>query len=498
VSVAAADTSAVPAAAGAGTMVGRVGRNSAWLIAQPLVLNVLSVVSTAYIARKLGASDYGAFNLGFAQIALFSPLCNLGLRAVAVRAIAEDRPQAREIVGAAFALRILFTALAALLAAAWLAMPTYSLTTRVIGAAALLSMVFQSAGMVAVDLFQGFERAKLAAQPQLAGGLILTLLSVLALAAGLGLPGFVAAYVVGALIQMLLLHATARRHFFPVRPVLAWQRVRDLFRQARPFAVMSVLSAVTEVSVVDILILGALFPAAAVGAYAAAMALVSRLYMVPYGIADAMYPAVAHRYGQDRDEVEAAVRRYVLNLLLIVLPLALWLSLAAPAVLGILFGGQYAEGVAVLRLAAWLIPLMGFGYLVRECLNAVRRQGTVMRLSLVSGALLLLLYAALIPVLGPVGAAAAGLAHQLLMLPLWLRPFREAFRSPIPSRDLAALALALGAMALPFLPLAIGYSHAGAVFASAAGWAGYAAAVVFLRLVDLPAAVALVRRRLAR
>jgi PST family polysaccharide transporter len=465
-------------------MAGRVARNSLWLIAQPLLLNALSVVSTAYIARKLGASDYGAFNLGFAQIALFSPLCNLGLRAVAVRAIAEDRRNAREIVGAAFALRLLFTLLAAGLCVGWLSLPTYSLTTRVIGGAAVFSMAFQSAGMAAVDLFQGFERARLAAQPQMAGGLILTLLSVLALMFGLGLPGFVAAYVLGALIQALLLHWTARRFLFAVQPRLKWGRMRDLFRQARPFAVMSVLSSVTEGAVADLLILGALFHSSTVGAYAAAMGLVSRLFMVPFGIADAMYPAVAHGYAADRSEVERTVRRYLLNLALVTGPLALWLSLSAPTVLWILFGDQYAAGTDVLRAAAWLIPLAGANYLMRECLSAVRRQDVVVRLSVASAVTLLTLYAVMIPLFGPVGAALAALTRELAMFSLTVGPFRTAFRDPIPGRELARTAAALGVMALPFAPLTFGYSHLHVALASPLAWLLYGASLTVLRLAD--------------
>jgi O-antigen/teichoic acid export membrane protein len=472
------------AAAPRGDMVSRVAANSAWLICQPLLLNVISVLSTGYIARSLGAADYGAFNLGFAQIALFSPLGNLGLRAVAVRAIAEDREHAREIVGATFALRLLFTALAALLALLWLCLPTYSWTTRAIGLAAIGSMVFQSMGMVAVDLFQGFERARPAAQAQMLGGLLLTLLSVLALLAGLELPGFVGACVLGAFLQMALLHSAARRHFQAIRPCFDRQRIRALFHQLRPFMGLSLLSSLTDAPVVDVLILGALYPAGAVGAYAAANGLVGRLLMVPLGIGDALYPAVAHGHSRDSEEVRHAVRSYVSNLVLVTLPIALWLTFAAPTVLWILFGNQYDAGVPVLRLAGWLLPLTGFAYLVRECLSAIRRQDEALRLSLVSGGLVVALYAVLIPAFGLVGAAVAGIAREVVMLPLWLRALSRRFSNPVPWPRLGAVLIAAGAMAVPLLPLLLRYDHTYAVIGSALAWLAYAGAAVNLGLVD--------------
>lgn len=467
------------------SMARRVGGNSLWLIARPLLLNVLSIASNLYIVRELGAADYGAFNLGFAQVALFAPLCNLGLRAVAVRAIAEDRERGREIVGALFALRLVLTAIAVLLIAGWLALPTYSLTTRLIGAAAVCSMICTSLGGNAIDLFQGFERARLSAQPQLIGGVVLTLLSVLALLAGWGLPGFVAAYVLGALIQLLLLQWTARRALFAVHPVWNWPRMKQLAQQARPFAVLSMLSNVTDVPVIDVLILGAVLGDSAVGPYTAALGLVLRLLMIPHGIGDALYPAVAAHNRLDRTDVEATLRRCILNLALLTLPAAVCLTFTAPTVLGLLYGNEYLSASTALSLAGWLLPLMGVNYVMRECLSAVHRQGVVLQLTLVSCLLMVALYASLIPPFGIVGAVVAGLAREVLMLFLWARPFRREFGQPIPVGDLARTLPALGALALPILLVGTAHGAVGVVAASAVGGALYAAAVVALQLVHV-------------
>lgn len=405
----------------------RVATNSLWLAGQPLALNAISILSTAYIARKLGAADYGSFNVGFAQVALFAPLCNLGLRAVAVRAIAEDRERAQEVAQAVFALRILLTLGAVLLALAWLALPTYSPTTRLIGLAAVLSMVCTSLGFVAVDLCQGFERPRLSARVQIVGGLVLTLLSVAALLGGLGLAGFVAAYVVGAAIQTGLLFVTVARNFFRLRPAWKWERMRGLARQARPFAVNSLLSSVTDGPILDVLILGAFFAPSVVGPYAAAIGLVARLLIIPHGIGDALYPAVANAHRADRSGVGRLVGRSIRNLLLLAVPAALALTLLAPIPLRILFGEPYAAASDALRIAAWLLPLTGLSYVIRESLSAVHRQGTVVRMNLAGAGLLVALYAVLIPAFGPVGAASAGVIRELLMLPFWITVLRGEF-----------------------------------------------------------------------
>jgi O-antigen/teichoic acid export membrane protein len=479
-------------------MAHRVAWNSLWLMGQPLLLNVLSLVSTGYIARKLGAADYGAFNLGYAQIVLFQPLCHLGLRQVGVRALAENREKAPEIMRSLFALRLLFTGIAALLALGWLALPTYSVTTRLIGAAAVVTMIGSSLNAVILDLFQSFEKPGVAARSQLVGGVLLTLLSVLALMAGGGLAGFVAAYVLGTVIQLALLVGTARKHLFFPRPRWDRQRIGALLRETRPFALLSVLSPVTYADALDVMILGLVTSPLVVGPYTAALGLVNRLGAVPEGIVAAMYPAVANGYREQRDEVERTVWRYLFNLLLVTLPLALCLCFSAPTVLRVLFGKPYLTAVDALRIGAWFLPLWGINHLMRQCLSAVRHQDRVVRLTLVSGILLGSLYAVFIPTLGITGAALGTVLREVLMLGLWLRPFNAHFGRPPVTGDLGRLALALGIMAAPFALLLVCQNSFATITAALLSWACYLGAIRSLGLADPAAVLKPVRARLGR
>src|SRR4051794_29361338 len=98
----------------------RVAKNSFWLIAQPLLMNAISLLAIAYIARKLGKENYGRFVFAISFIGMFAPLTNLGLRLLTVRHIAtSDRKDLSEYLGKMtvlrFSLALLTAALAALL-----------------------------------------------------------------------------------------------------------------------------------------------------------------------------------------------------------------------------------------------------------------------------------------------------------------------------------------------------------------------------------------------
>jgi O-antigen/teichoic acid export membrane protein len=410
--------------------------------------------------------------------------------------MAENRDEAAQTARSFLALRLLLTTFSVLCALGWLTLPISDVRTRLIGLAAVFSMTCASLGSMAIDICTGYERPRVAAQAQLAGGLILTALSVIVLMLGWGLTGFVAAYVIGALVQAVLLIGAVRRQLFFPRPEWKWNRMRALLREARPFALLTLLHPITHAEAIDLIVLGFISSPVVVGSYAAAKGLISRLIMVPEGIITAMYPAVANGYRQNREDVERMVWRYVVNLLLVTAPLALCLCFSAPTVLRLLFGEQYLLGDNALRIAAWFLPLWGLNHIMRQCLTAIRQQNAVLRLTLLSGLVLCGLYAVLIPVFGITGAAAASVLREGLMLGLWLRLFSHHFGAPRLLRELGRLVCALGIMTLPFSLLLICQDAAITITAAALACACYIQALLMLKLADPVPCFTAIRTRL--
>ena len=138
----------------------RVVTNSFWLIAQPLVLNVASLVVVGYMARTLGQADYGKFVFAFAYVSMFAPLANMGLRAITVREIAKDREHADRFLGSILIVRLVLSVVATLLAALLIELLGYPIDTRMVVYLAASTIVFQAVSTTFYDAFQGFEMAK--------------------------------------------------------------------------------------------------------------------------------------------------------------------------------------------------------------------------------------------------------------------------------------------------------------------------------------------------
>lgn len=85
---------------------------ASFLIAQPLLLNALSIPATAYIIAKLGALDYGQWSIALTLIASTNILTNLGLRSSFIRSVARDPKIAPQAFGEQLGLRALLALVA--------------------------------------------------------------------------------------------------------------------------------------------------------------------------------------------------------------------------------------------------------------------------------------------------------------------------------------------------------------------------------------------------
>ncbi len=402
----------------------RIMVNAGWLGVQPLVLNVFGILSTAFIARRLGPAAYGRFNYGVAIVMTLGPITDLGLRALAVRRLARDPEHAAANVGILLTLRTILAVIAGIAMVSLAAVLTDNSGTAWVIRIAGASLIPAAIMTTLIDGLVAAERAKAVSVANMIGGLTLTIASVIAVALGGKEVALAASYALGPVVTASVLAREAVRTYG--RIVLRWTPTewRALTAEAFPFFRVGVLG--SALNRIDIVIVGRLFGDSQAGIYSAAVSLVDRILIIPDSVSTAMLPALAkmRRAGQSLGRQFGDL---VLGLQLIAWPLTLATIAAAPAILTLVFSAPYASAWPVLVMAILAFPLTAAGSLASEALLAADRERVITRGAFRSQLGALIVIYPLTLVAGPIGTRTAKILGGVGVLAYYYKAVREEF-----------------------------------------------------------------------
>jgi O-antigen/teichoic acid export membrane protein len=161
-----------------------------------------------------------------------------------------------------------------------------------------------------------------------------------------------------------------------------------------------------------------------VGLYSAGLRLVDLARTLPAAYSRALYPILAHLYGQRAEEFTEVAQQSLRHCLLMVAPLTIAMCGLSPVLITTFYGAKAAGGEMSLAILSWgLIPL-AIACMLAQSLFAAGRQAIDLRVNVIATVLSLSTNALLIPWLGAVGAAIASLVSVSVYAALqyfWVR-----------------------------------------------------------------------------
>jgi O-antigen/teichoic acid export membrane protein len=466
----------------------RVAFNTAVQIGARAVSLVLVLVAFGLVTRYLGVEGFGAYSLVVTFVALAVSIADIGLTQIGVRELAVREEAREELVGNLLALRVAVAGAAALVLVA--ISPVVPYEDRVqsglrIGAAAVFVLVL--AGLPGI-VFQATMRLHLAAVVELVGSASGLLFVLVVTQAELGFSALIAATVLAACVSTVIAFGLATR-LVRLRPRLAGPEVRRLLAASLPVALFSLLGILHfRIDTVLLSLLGSLDD---VGTYSAAYRFPEQVLFVPGLFIAAVYPLLAGYAARNDPRIGPTVSRSLAFLLLIAFPLAAATAVLAPDLVDLIAGAGFEDAVDPLRLLAFATVFMFANTLFSSLLIVYHEQRRLAWLIAVALLANVALNLVLIPLFGPMGAAAATVVTEGAsgaVLAVWaVRRGRLSLDlSPVPRIAAATLGMVVVLVASETAPLGV---------TAAAGVLAYCGLVYLLGVVrrsDL--ALLLVRR----
>jgi PST family polysaccharide transporter len=391
----------------------KAAQNFGWLVADRGIRLLVGVVVGSWVARYLGKQEFGLLNYSIALVAIFAALTPLGMDALVVREIIQDPKKGGRWIGTTLG----FRAIAAIMAMAFGFGMVTSLRPhepRAWGLVVVLGIGTLFQALESGELwFQAHMQMRRLVGPRVVLFLLVSTLKVAAVLRGAGVLWFcvLTAFeqVTSGVVTLILVKRSLGRGN-PI--VLEITRGLGVLRESWPLAV-SALSVIIYIKVAQ-LILSGLLGDAALGVYAAAIRLPEAASFIPMVLASSLLPSLMRSRGEGPEAYRNARMRFfrlnVFAALLICLPV----SLCAPMIIRLLFGSTYAEAGPVLAVYVWTLLFIFVGVARGQHLLNERQTQFPLWYSLLGLVVNILCCWALIPTYGPMGAALASVASQVV------------------------------------------------------------------------------------
>ncbi len=443
----------LPAPAPIGTRASRPGRGFTLLIGGQLTEKLARFIAAVILARELSISSYGLVNVGIAVSGVIVMAATLGLTDLGARDVAVEPQRARWIAGRVLAARLLGV-LAITLALTTVAAIGDRSLLPVVAVVALMSFATASS---CEWLLRGTERMGSLGIAETIGGLVVMtgcLLLVLTRATSvLALCVFAAgeAFAAGAC------WIAAGRSSLPKIGLVG---LKPMIRRSWPIGISSIAFYAYYANI-DTIILAATRSEREAGLYTAAYRLFLAANLVGIVAAYVQLPILSRAVAAGDDVVASASLRRALYFLAcygaVVVGVA---EIGGHAILGTLYGSRFVGMAPVLTLLCMGIIWYAVGFPAGYTLIARGQNKRLLAGSATAAVLNISLNVALIPLVGPIGAATATFVAFLAASIVWLRAHAMLDRAGL--KMVAALtAVSIGGFAVlvsPIMRLPIGIS----------------------------------------
>lgn len=402
---------------------------AAFTMAQPLMLNAISIPATAYIIASLGPLDYGEWAVALSLIASTAVLTALGARSAFVRGLSREPTTAPQAFADQLGLRLFLGAFAgAVSLGVCLALGYNGVVLR---CTLLLAIggIFNTVVQVVADLLVAFERLPSMSAINAVGGLSLTIASVIAIWLGAGPFGLAASYMFGPVLSAALSLLLVQRQLFPVR--MSWNPRRwwALLTESKIFTGQLLIYGL-DTQAANLLV-PKLVDVTSYGYFAAGTLVPMRLMVIPDGMSMAFYPGLVRSHAEGPDAFRRHVGRYCLLAGIVGTLAAVPVFFLAGPIARLLFPLHPDVCQTMIQLTIWWVPLVALHTALTASLNAAFREGRETRIAFAAMLVSLVTTAILVATWQLTGAGIALLAKGFINLTFRMPLFFSAMKTPM-------------------------------------------------------------------
>ncbi|UCG42848.1 MAG: flippase [candidate division WOR-3 bacterium] len=373
-------------------------------------------------ARHLGVAGFGVLNTALAFVSMWVVLTDLGLGGLTAREIARDRRVLSRYVPNVLSIKLVASIVTIGIVMLVVRLMQYPAATARVTYICSFTVLTTAVAVFYSHVFQGLEKTHWTFVGRTLQALILLAGAVLLSFGQPYVERYAFMFLLSGAIAVVALALAALR--VGIMPGLGFSMVHwgRMLRVALPFGISALFSMFYYWN--GFPLLSRLVGDQAAGIYGAAFRIALAVVVVGNAFAGALYPQMSRVSPFDRERLRVLFERAYKYLVLAGMGVATLVTLLSRHIILAAFGPDFSGSVPVLVVLVWWAAIVWLNALLSNYLFAANREKVVSVQTGVSLGLNVTLNLLLLPVLGPLGAAAALVAAEVVgfsILAVWQR-----------------------------------------------------------------------------
>jgi len=401
-------------------------REAGWIFGAKVLTLGISFLTTLYVARYLGPTNFGQLSYALSFVALFGFLASLGIESILYRDLIRYPDRRNTLLGTAFVIRTVAGICAAVLAASL----AFTLVDDDVSSILVLilsgTFILNSFQIILLE-FQARTDSKYPSIVAVSIAIVLNILKIVVIASDQGVI-----YLALILLLESILYASAYLYIYTRKAhgsVFAWRfdahYASSLLKDSAPVIAFSGFSILY--ARIDQVFIKHMIDANAVGIYDAAVRVAELWTFIPGMLLAALSPAIVNAKSVSEGLYDIRLGRLAVLLTFITVVIATVVSTLAPWIIHMLYGEAFMGGAGVLRIYIWAFVGTSLGILITQYLVTENLRRILAYIAFAPMLVNIALNIAWIPKYGISGAAYATLISYSLIpfMLLFFRPTRR-------------------------------------------------------------------------
>ncbi len=392
----------------------RIAKNTGVFFIAQILSYILNFFFFVYVARYLGAKDFGILSFALALTAIFGIFSDLGLRQITTREVARDKSLTKKYLGNITGMKIILIITSLIGLILFVNLVGYPEETIKIVYLIGLSIVFTSFSQMFYAIFQAYERMEFESFGKILNSVLLLGGALFAISNGLTILAFAFFYSLSSGITLVYNLIISGWKFAKPRIKIDLNFWKPTLREALPFGLIGIFG--TLLHWIDTVMLSIIQGDAVVGWYNAAYRIFFVLLLIPSAFDVAIFPAMSRFYISSKDSLKFIYEKSFKYLIIIGIPIGIGGTLLADKIILLILGNEYQPSIIAFQILIWSAVLIFMGTPFSALLNSVNKQLALAKIVGASAIFNILLNLILIPKYSYIGAGIATMVSLFLVL----------------------------------------------------------------------------------